>query len=382
MSIKLGTLPVAGIAQKTKTNAHSLFDFKWTDHILNEMSWLRGDTFSWQSGKIYVAAYNHLVADISSGTSKTETVGSYTISYVEAPDGHKITTDETTVVNIYNEIGTAWYYVLDITNQRFKLPRSSQYHGQLVKSYSSGTTWYRIYADGWCEQGGQTPKTTDATINVLFLVQFATENPNVQLTRRFYYDDDGSTSQNRTTGVSSVSSTGFKCYDNGWTSYGGSVGIWQASGYITNQLEQSHKHLYFYVGEFSQSATEQTAGLNASLFDGKVDLNAENLSSTGKSLIAGLAMPSQNYIVLTTGASGTSYTATTNGYFAVGGNFTQAGNYIQLTNGNMAVSTTPGTYGAAQGYIYMPAKKGDNVILYYYVDSILYFRFFPCDGDV
>lgn len=32
----------------------------WADHALNDMSWLRADTFSWQSGDVYKAAYEHL----------------------------------------------------------------------------------------------------------------------------------------------------------------------------------------------------------------------------------------------------------------------------------------------------------------------------------
>ena len=31
----------------------TLLDFKWTDHILNDVSWLRADTFSWQPGNVY-----------------------------------------------------------------------------------------------------------------------------------------------------------------------------------------------------------------------------------------------------------------------------------------------------------------------------------------
>ena len=38
-------------------------------------------------------------------------------------------------------------------------------HGALVESYVSGSDFYRIYNDGWCEQGGITTKGT--TINLL-----------------------------------------------------------------------------------------------------------------------------------------------------------------------------------------------------------------------
>ena len=50
----------------------NLFDFKWTDHALNDMSWLNADTFSWQSGDVYVAAYEHLASEavFETGTRK------------------------------------------------------------------------------------------------------------------------------------------------------------------------------------------------------------------------------------------------------------------------------------------------------------------------
>lgn len=101
----------------------------------------------------------------------------------------------------------------------------------LATSWRSGTSWYRKYSDGWIEQGGHTPRTSDAYISVSFHTAFSTSDPNVQFTRRYYYDNDSTVSQNRTTGVSSVTATGFKCYDNGWSSYGGSVGVWYACGY-------------------------------------------------------------------------------------------------------------------------------------------------------
>ena len=96
----------------------------WFDHIVNDISWLRSDTFAWQSGDVYTAVYNHLVNDISGKTAVSENVGGVTISYYLADDGHKITTDETSVANIYAATGVAWYYILDTTNHRFKLPRT------------------------------------------------------------------------------------------------------------------------------------------------------------------------------------------------------------------------------------------------------------------
>lgn len=189
-----------------------LFYHTFADHILNDASWLRGDTFSWQSGDVYVSAYNHLVEDYestkvstdivvdgvqyyawkneenivytkdllpssettiyamdegslveapytfhSSTTSqldlvantyiqiedtpttipftrysemvngtKSETIGSTTIEYATATDGHKIVLadQEEAVSAIFAETGVAWYYILDTENKRFKLPRT------------------------------------------------------------------------------------------------------------------------------------------------------------------------------------------------------------------------------------------------------------------
>ena len=270
MSIYKGTTLLSGIATETKTNAHSLLDWKWSDHILNEMSWLRGDTFSWQSGSVYVAAYGHLQADYAGATQKTETVGSYTITYYEATDGHKIILpdQETTAANIYNESGVAWYYILDTTNTRFKLPRINPSREELLQV---------IRAKG----NGKALGITDGT------------------------DNFGTTRDSGTNGLSGYTSN----YDTsiGTTQSGTQIskkvsyGITTdstKSGIISNMTDSTSvykgkTYLYFYVGEFSQSATEQTAGINAELFNEKVDVDLSNMnpSATAKETIVNLGIP-------------------------------------------------------------------------------------------
>ena len=229
----------------------NLLDFKWSDHELNDQSWLKADTFSWQDGTVYSDAYNHLVADYSGGTSKTETIGSYTISFVEATDGHRITTDETTVASIYNESGTAWFYVLDTANQRFKLPRINPTREELIQI---------VRAKG----NGKTLGMTDGTQTFGMIHSQSTQYHNFITT--VYGEDVG------TSGSTQASSANK------------SIGITTdatKSGIISDMAESTsvfkgNLYLYFYVGQFSQSATEQTAGLNASLFSGKVDLDGGN----------------------------------------------------------------------------------------------------------
>jgi hypothetical protein len=35
---------------------------------------------------------------------------------------------------------------------------------QIIKTYSSGTKWYRVWSDGWCEQGGETNKAANISL--------------------------------------------------------------------------------------------------------------------------------------------------------------------------------------------------------------------------
>ena len=255
MSLYLGTNLLSGVATNTIENAHSLLDYKWTDHILNELSWLRADTFSWQSGTVYTGAYNHILADYNGGTSTTETIGSYTITYVLADDGHKITTDETTVANIYAESGVAWYYILDTVNTRFKLPRENPAREELIQT---------VRAKG----NGMTLGLTDGTNNAGF------------------WTSGNGTSMNNTNAYGAAVGSGISSATS--TMNNMKIGITPdstKSGIISSMTDSTsvykgHKYLYFYVGNFSQSATEQTAGLNASLFNGKMDLDLTNIDNT------------------------------------------------------------------------------------------------------
>lgn len=216
----------------------------WFDHEVNDTSWLRADTFSWQDGTVYSKAYDHLVDDIDGKTETSETVGSYTISYYLADDGHKITTDETAVANIYAESGVAWYYVLDTVNTRFKLPRTK-----------FGFTGLRDTVGKYVAPG----------------------LPNI--TGDFPIAGLNSGTAHGALKKSSTTITGWSSYSSGAyieLDASGSNPIYGNS--TTVQPPATQMYLYFYVGQFSQSAIEQTAGLNAELFNGKLDLDGGNAS--------------------------------------------------------------------------------------------------------
>ena len=228
----------------------TLFETKWSDHIINDISWLRSDTFSWQSGLVYTAAYNHLANDYTNGTSTTETVGSYTITYVLAEDGHKITTDEATVLNIYNATGVAWYYILDTTNQRFKLPRENPAREELIqviRAKGNGKS-LGIY-DGSVSLGLKQGSSSGG----LFATTTA-YNVNIGITT----GSGGTTTAEVALGLNTDSTK-----SNVISDMKDSISVYKGK-----------KYLYFYVGQFTQTAIEQTAGLNSEMFNGKVDVSS------------------------------------------------------------------------------------------------------------
>ena len=70
MSLYLGNNLIAGSSDKIY-NANNLLDFKWSDHLIDDMSWLRADTFSWQDGTVYNHVYSLFVTSIQDATEDT-----------------------------------------------------------------------------------------------------------------------------------------------------------------------------------------------------------------------------------------------------------------------------------------------------------------------
>lgn len=387
----------------------------FSDHELNDMSWLNADTFSWQSGDVYVAAYEHLANeaifetetkkyircktvtasgdyrdddnvyyrepsyDFTSGeeqyegyifawvatgsdsmvvtntetpaesdvvhyyskiypeepspsrgrvvemgeetfysNAETETVDGITITFYHTEDGHKIclADQEANVQALYEATGIAWYYILDTVNKQFKLPRTKH-----------AFTGLRDTVGKYVPAG--VPNITGAIANTTWFYTGTgssgafTDSPN----SNYAQTTTGTGSGTKYTLDASRSSS----------VYGNSN---------TVQPPATQMYLYFYVGNFERDAIEQTAGLNAEMFNNKVDTTYVNeqlatvneqlatkantdLSNTQFSLLknnngtlkwnninmSAMCMPSKNIAIdLTLGASGANYTAPADGY--------------------------------------------------------------------
>lgn len=229
----------------------------WSDHILNDISWLRADTYSWQSGDVYVAAYEHLAAEVNENPLEHDIINGINIPFHRANDGHKIVVYNHTVperdqllTNLLNSSGSAWYYLLDTENRRFKLPRTK-----------FGFTGLRTGVGDYVEPG--VPNITGTFIRVS------------------YSRGAGGGGASEVSGcfTSTVGNSGCDggagANDRGTVTMDASRSSSVYGKSNTVQPAATQMYLYFYVGQFTQTAIEQTAGITTEVMGTKVDKGHE-----------------------------------------------------------------------------------------------------------
>lgn len=257
-------------AEHANTGIPLLTSF-WTDHLLNDINFLRADTFSWQSGAFYTAVYNELLSQYNHTDSIEETENG--VVFKRTPKGYKICAalQQDNVAAAYEACGSAWYYILDAENQRFKLPRTQH-----------GFTMVRTGPGDYV--------APEADINLTHFHVFGANSGNNN--GSFVASYDYAYGNNRFSGYrgwnGSGGGGGFAGCD---ANYGGNMVTTDpvvdgAFGKVKKiQPAATQMYLYFFVGNHEQSALEQTAGLSAEQFNGKADIDLANLAA-GIDLVA------------------------------------------------------------------------------------------------
>ena len=235
MSLYKGTTPIAGLAVNKIMAGRFLLEAIWSDHIINDIQYLRADTFSWQSGIVYTAACNKLVEEYTSGTEETKDG----ITFRRSENGFKIAdaSQENAIASKYTDTGVAWYYILDTENKQFKLPRTKfnfvglrDTAGDYVSESLPNIKGNFNTSDAW---GGTGAFTVTGS-----------QGYDPASTRRNY------------TGVQIDASKSSSTYQDG----------------APVQQRATQMYLYFFVGNFSQTAIEQTAGVATEALN---DMNAK-----------------------------------------------------------------------------------------------------------
>ncbi len=196
-------------------------------------------------------------------TAQTETIEGITITYYVGADTHKIvlSDQESTVLDIYNACGIAWYYLIDEENIRFKLPRINPAKKDLITLMRAKGNGKTIGLIG--------PITSNNTNGTYGLIQGSYD---ALYSEKTAY---GTTAQ---TILGASSGTGANKGTYGLTTDPTKSGI-VIDPTNSETVFAGNKYLYFYVGNFTQTAIENTAGLNTELFNDKADTNLNNVNN-------------------------------------------------------------------------------------------------------
>lgn len=149
---------------------------------------------------------------------------------------------------------------------------------------------------------------------------------------------------------------------------------------ITTSLEG-----YYYIVVATSTKTNIQVDIDEIVTDlnGKADRDLLNLSDTGNIQMAGASMPSDTYVNLTLGASGTNYIAPANGWYFIQKNSNQANQYIWLKNITVNMyALSQNNLSDASNSLYIPAYKGDTIqITYNLGGATAQFKFIYAKGS-
>ena len=218
-------------------NPYSLFDSKYSDHELNNLSWLKSEG-QWNAKAVYPTAYDKLLK-VYNGT---ETVVGLS-------------------VKLSTETYTDYDFVLNTADETFRLPITTINRVLVAKkeATSEDLSWYNWYSDGWLEIGGSVESTTSiaVTIPISFLS-----------TDYYAISTVEGTTQSYTCSVFKDSPSTFRILAGTTNSC---TKIWQACGYA--EVPTENNNLYFYVGETVQNANLIDAGRLGEQLANKVDIS-------------------------------------------------------------------------------------------------------------
>lgn len=201
----------------------------------------------------YTQLNNYTTGQI--GEEKSPIAGSINVCsiQVKAGDifhtyGDNVSTIDTLINIKYQGDGNLYYYIGDVL-QNSDLINIARLGEELVdikstpyieETYVNGESWYRVYSDGWCEQGGSVAVTNETSNSRVTFIKSYTSVPSVTTTIKSntaYSSNTGSANFNsintRAGGINRLTTTGFYFnYLNKPASSGSGHGQWVARGYI------------------------------------------------------------------------------------------------------------------------------------------------------
>ena len=216
-------------------NPYSLFDSKYSDHELNNLSWLKSEG-QWNSKAVCPSAYDKLLK-VYNGTETVEglSVKLSTETYTDY-DFVLNTADETFRLPLKNHTaddsieGLTLYYYVGETVQNANLIDAGRIGEQLAnkadintpsiqapyikENYVNGTSGYIVWSNGYCEQWGRTANAANSSVTVKLLKAYKDMNYAITISNL-----GTATTAKGGSGVHSITNNGFSVHlfdmDNG-----------------------------------------------------------------------------------------------------------------------------------------------------------------------
>lgn len=144
----------------TENDTIPLLYSTYQSHKVSSAGWLKADNKS-QPSTLYPSVYNYLEGLLQSNPNS--------IPVVEI--GNMIEGEDYTK-----------HFKVNLTNQTFTLPIRTSERVLIAKKEATNEdkTWYNLYSDGWCEQGGTVLNVTpNAWVNIKFLLPLINTNYNL-----------------------------------------------------------------------------------------------------------------------------------------------------------------------------------------------------------
>lgn len=391
-----------GVTQEVKVKEElttnipfTLFESKYSEVELNNTSWLLSSG-QWNSKELYPSAYNELIKNVNNGEAHFVSNKMYYFTNIGEPAlTYVITTEKAKVGQAVYGLSTGFKnYIEEVTENGFKFTDPNYgylefvYSPNLNNSNTYNPTDYEFIINT-SEETFRLPLLDGSESIVDYSTRlglgYTTTNTNFPFSGVAYFGYKGASNTSAKVYVNDIEFglNGSSASNiNGQTAY-----IVSKNDVYRYEVESNGQYgalypfkgngsLYFYVGD---------TNINISLVDtGKLTQEVANLIPNNSSLISGYSMPSDRYVDLTLGASGSTYTAPANGWLYIWKEATAVGQYVVFTNqtspmANIIYAPTNST----QCRMILPLKKGNIVkIDYTLAGNTRSFRFIYAEGEI
>ncbi len=291
-------------------------------------------------------------------------------------------TDETTWQNTVTQYGVCGKFVYDSTNNTVRLPK--------VTGIVEGTTNLAVLGNlvqaglplSWFEHK-HTRGDMNITGSVIFTETGDSDKSTIRSSSGAFTNTGGyggGWGQIQPTDQNWVQRLDFDASRN-WTGSTSTPNYTSLSHDASTVQPQTIKcFVYIVIATSTKTDIQVDIDEIATDLNGKADTDLSNTTDQAKILMGGMAMPSNRYIDLTLGASGTQYTAPANGYFGI---FARSADTVRFEGLEYSV-TMPNASNLVSSVIF-PILKGKTITLNYGTlnlsESWCYFRFIYAQGS-